>query len=215
MTRKTITNALIVALVAMGIVGMTANAAIVPTIDGPALPADLPQAANDDLLQSNLASKIIPGPTYGSIAGLTDGDFDISGSTFGWQEYVKNTDHSLTFVLDGFFDIGMIRVTSGYISTGRNEQEWDVFTSVDTTDGTDGTWVQLGVHYTAAGADTVAGQGHSISLPSDSGHQAAGVKGIRFDVVALSNGTGWGGDSYQEIDVFVAPPPAGTVIMLK
>jgi len=215
MKSSRIKTVLALAVVAMACFAMTtsANAGVITQTDSAGYPSEIGPYADDDLLQTNLASVTgLPDSWGGSIANLTDGtyeDINIPNPVgkFGWNGYNHNGDNTIVFELDASFDIGIIRVTVGEWEDGRSDQKWDVYTSEN--GGT--TWDELRLANLIGhpgGYPTTAGTGSTITLTDSTGTLASNVNAIRFDTYKAFDEANHSGESdcYQEIDVFGAPP---------
>ena len=199
---------LTLAVVAIACIAMTtpATGVITQTNEGIGYPSALTPIATDDLLETSLTSESATGTSWGNVAALTDGTYvDIgTGDQFGWTGWNYNGDATLTYVLNDHFDIGMIRVTGGYLESNRSDQGWDVYTSEN--GGT--TWDLLRMANTfghTGGYPATAGTGSTITLTDSTGTLAANVNAIRFDTyVAFTPQNHVFSDTYQEIDIFAA-----------
>ena len=212
---KTVLSLAIVAMAAFALT-TSANAAIIQTNSAIDYPSAIGPFANDDLLQTNLASVTAPGDSWGgSIANLTDGTYeDIDGPVtprdkFGWNGYNHNGDNTIVFKLDASFDIGIIRVTVGQWEDGRSDQGWDVYTSEN--GGT--TWDVLRMANElghTGGYPGTAGTGSTLTLTDSTGTLATNVNAIKFYTYRDFPGANHTveSDCYQEIDIMAVPEPA-------
>ncbi len=116
----------------------------------------------------------------------------------------------------GATTVGSISMYSGWANSGRVEQHYSVYTTVDISVTGSSTWTLLATVDNGAGGPTsfATGFNSDVSLRTTiydnaSSTLASGITGLRFN---FSGGQQNGGVGYKELDVTVIPEPSTALL---
>ena len=171
---------------------------------------------NADISYNGGENNGVPGgPNFWPV--MDDGSFggpDQTGSTVIDGDATSNG--LLYKFTAGASTVGSISMYSGWANSGRVEQHYSVYTTLDISVTGSSTWTLLATVDNGAGAPTsfATGFDSDVSLRTTiyddaSSTLASGITGLRFN---FSGGQQNNGVGYKEIDVQVIPEPSAALL---
>lgn len=169
---------------------------------------------NADISYNGGENNGVPGgPNFWPV--MDDGSFggpDQTGSTVIDGDATSNG--LLYKFTAGATTVGSISMYSGWANSGRVEQHYSVYTTLDISVTGSSTWTLLATVDNGAGGPTSFATGSDTSLRTTiydnaSITLASGITGLRFN---FAGGQQNGGVGYKELDVTVIPEPSTALL---